>query len=913
MPGSQTLVAIAHRPYSPSPDTLRLALSAAQAGIWEWHLDTDVNEWSTELWSLYGLPPDAPACFDSWLGAIHPEDRAATCQAVTIASQCGSPFEVEWRTHPAFGEVRWLMSRGKPLPARHGRGSYAGIVLDITDRKRAEHAVRDLNASLEQRVEERTVQLQEHEGLLQTILDGIPGLVGYWTGNLRNRFANRAYLDWFGWTPERMRDCHIEELLGSELYAANKPYMDSALAGQQQCFERRIAVPGRPDQFRHSETHYIPDIQDGQVCGFLVMVFDISQTKRAEQDAEAANQAKSDFLANISHEVRTPLNAMFGLAQIGARQAMGTTSQRTFEQILESAQHLLALVNDVLDFSKIEAGKLSLQCERINLAQVLEHVLSLKAIRAQAKGLRLCVLEGPSVPLHCQGDATRLSQILLNLLSNAISYTERGEVCLRIDAQADHLTLEVIDTGIGMGPEQLKRLFTPFVQLHGSLSVRQGGTGLGLAITHRLVTLMQGCMTVQSEAGQGSHFSVTLPLQAPEPADFGTLPPITLVGMPADARENLQHALSLRGCEAQCLDDPPGCGEWPPGLVVLSPEALQSCDPNALRARVDAGQVLLLNGAAGTNLQVPDALHDDLLVLAGPITPLRMLHAVSRQKPGRPRLALHQRLKGLRVLAAEDNPVNRLVLEQMLAQEGAQLTFAHDGAQALEHVRLQGPDAFDIVLCDIQMPVMDGYETSQALQRIAPSLPVVGLTAHAFSSARMQAREAGMVDYVTKPYMLDTLVHAIRQHARQHDTGDMPAPVNPSAHAHTHAHTHTGQEAPGNWPRAGTPNDFAAMQQYFKAQPQLLDRLIGMLNRTLAEVEHELSRSLHERNMDSLAKVAHNIKGTALNLHTPELARLAIQTQEEARSHSPQAWSSADDLLHCLHEFTSQAAHHQSP
>jgi DNA-binding response OmpR family regulator len=185
------------------------------------------------------------------------------------------------------------------------------------------------------------------------------------------------------------------------------------------------------------------------------------------------------------------------------------------------------------------------------------------------------------------------------------------------------------------------------------------------------------------------------------------------------------------------------------------------------------------------------------------------------------------------------------------------------------------------------------------------------LTAHAFSSARMQAREAGMVDYVTKPYMLDTLVHAIRQHARQLDTGDVPAPVNSSAHAHTH--THIGQEAPGNWTAARTSNDFAAMQQYFKAQPQLLDRLIGMLNRTLAEVEHELSRSLRERDMDNLAKVAHNIKGTALNLHTPELARLAVQTQEEARGHSPQAWASADDLLHCLHEFTSQAAHHQSP
>jgi PAS domain S-box-containing protein len=903
-------------PYAPSPETLKLALSAAHAGIWEWHLDTNHNDWSAELWALYGLPPEAPPTFDSWLNSVHPDDQATACQVVVGASQRGEAFELEWRTHPKQGQLRWLMARGQPVPTRHGRGRYTGIVMDITDRKLAEQAVRELNNTLEQRVLDRTNALNEQERLLQTILDGIPGMVGYWTHELHNRFANEAYLDWFGLAPEAIRHRHMSEVLGPDLFARNKPYIDAALAGQRQRFERKIPVPDKPGQFRHSEAHYIPDIANGQVRGFLVMVFDISESKKAEHAAEAANLAKSDFLANISHEVRTPLNAMFGLAQVGARQAAGTAAQRSFEQILESAQHLLALVNDVLDFSRIEAGKLNLNQERINLAQVLEHVLSLKAIRAQAKGLHLRVMEGPGLPQHCESDATRLSQILLNLLSNAIRYTDHGEACLHIDAHDGQLHLDVIDTGIGMTPQQLAQLFKPFIQVHGKLSSREGGTGLGLAITHRLVDMMGGQITVESEPGRGSHFHVQLPLKAPEPANFQPLRHIQLIGLEAEERENLQTALHLHGCTVQCLPDLRPRTSGPPQVIVLSAVALQRCHAEHLQAQVDAGSALLLSSPAGVAIDVPAALQDRIRVLAGPLTPLRLLHAVNQQRRDKP--SLHTlRLKGVRVLAAEDNPVNRLVLEQMLEQEGAHITFAHDGAQALEQVRVQGPDRFDVVLCDIQMPVLDGYETSQALRHIAPGLPVIGLTAHAFASAKQQARQAGMVGYVTKPYMLDTLVTAIRQHARSTLPGRGPHPVNsslpsPTSHVPVMDMHHLPQ------PRDPQPHsrgavDFEAMQQHFRTQPLLLERLIGMLKRTLTEVELELATALSHHDMDQLAKVAHNVKGTALNLHAPELTRLAVQTQDDARFQSAQVWASGAELMQCLREFIEEASRDNSP
>ncbi len=898
------------RPYIPSPETLRLALSAAQAGIWEWHLDTNHNDWSAELWALYGLEPDAPPTFDSWLNSIHPEDQARACHVVVAASQRGEPFELEWRTHPMQGPIRWLMARGQPIPTRHGRGRYTGIVMDITARKSAEHSVRELNSTLEQRVQARTAEIDEHERLLQTILDGIPGMVGYWTQALRNRFANQAYIDWFGLKPEAIRHLHMSELLGPDLFALNRPFVDAALAGQRQRFERQIAVPDKPGQFRHSEAHYIPDIVNGQVRGFLVIVFDISESKKAELAAQAANLAKSDFLANISHEVRTPLNAMFGLAQVGARQASGTTSQRAFEQILESAQHLLALVNDVLDFSKIEAGKLSLHEERVNLAQVLEHVLSLKAIRAQAKGLHLRVIEGPELPLHCEGDATRLSQILLNLLSNAIRYTDHGEACLHIDAHDGQLFMDVVDTGIGMTPHQLAQLFKPFIQVHGKLSKREGGTGLGLAITHRLVDMMSGQITVDSSPGQGSHFHVRLPLHGAEQASFEPLHDTQLIGLEAEERENLQTALHLRGCQVSCLSDLEPRPSGRNTIVVLSSAALKRCNTQQLQAHVGAGNKLLLSSPAGVAIDVPAAWLDHIRVLAGPLTPMRLLHAVNWQGRHTP-TPTTQRLKGLRVLAAEDNPVNRLVLGQMLEQEGAEVTFADDGGQTLEQVRLHGPDRFDVVLCDIQMPVMDGFETTQALHHIAADLPVIGLTAHAFASARQQALQSGMVDYVTKPYMLDTLVGAIRQHARSTpprlgalNVNSRTSPLQPSGSGLDGHRDGPSPATSGSGPGA---SDFEAMLLHFRAQPLLLERLVGMLNRTLAEVEQSLVQALDQRDMDLLGKVAHNVKGTALNLHAPELTRLATQAQEEARNQVEQAWTSGEDLLTCLREFIAQA------
>ncbi len=887
--------------FMPTEDGLKMALSAAQAGLWEWHLGTNLHAWSEEVWALFGLPPDSPATQDAWLASIHPEDRAQARQVVFAASERGLPFEIEWRTNPSSGPVRWILSRGQPGQLRpDGQATYTGIVMDITARKQAEHSVLKLTESLEERVKERTAALGEHERLLQNILDGIPGLIGYWTKDLRNRFANKAYLDWFGMSADQLRNLHIKDVLGPELFAQNWPRIEEVLHGRPQRFEALIPIPKQPGRHRHSEAHYMPDIVNGVVQGFLVIVFDISQIKQAELAAEAANQAKSEFLANISHEVRTPLNAMFGLAQVGARQAIGTPQARTFEQMLDSAQHLLTLVNDVLDFSRIESGKLNLHYERINLGQVLEHVLTLKAILAQAKGLPLLIHESADVPQYFHGDATRLSQILLNLLSNAIKFTDTGQVSIHLDYVAPDLIMEVTDTGIGMSEDKLQQLFKPFVQVHGHHPAQSGGTGLGLAISKRLVEMMRGHIQVRSQPGEGTTFTVKLPVLHPEGGDVRHIRHVAMVGDPTPASIALTESLrdrALKVTHSAALPLPAGSQ---PDVIILSSDALPRCAPEEIRRNIALGHTVLVNAPASTVVELPQPLQNELPVVAGPLSPLRLLNAI-KTKLNRTAVSSNQRLAHIRVLAAEDNPVNRLVLQQMLEQEGAIVTFAFDGAHALEQVRVHGPSSFDVVLCDIQMPVMDGYQAAQALGHIAPSLPVIGLTAHAFDTAKQQARRAGMVGYVTKPYMLDTLVDEIRRFARWRP-GDAPQADNVAAQATMNTEPDMQQDI----------TDWQAMQQYYQAQPQLLDRLIAMLGDTLSEIQQELEHTIQNQNLEQLAKIAHNIKGTALNLHTPELARLAVQTQEQARQGDSDTLRTAEDLSKRLSHFIEMATHHRA-
>jgi PAS domain S-box-containing protein len=382
-------------------------------------------------------------------------------------------------------------------------------------------------------------RLRQSERDLRSILDNLPSMVGYWDTKLHNRFANRAYATWLGIDPEQIPGKHIREVIGEERFHLNLPHMEAALRGEPQTFERDIPAPDG-SIVRHSQTHYIPDIHDGEVRGFYVLVSDITLLKLVQTElenhhkhlemlvkkrtadlegarkaAEASNIAKSAFLANMSHELRTPMNAIIGMTELALRHASDPKLIDQLAKVTRASHHLLQVINDILDISKIEADRLTLEKRTFKLGEVFENLINLLSHRTQENRIDLRFDLPPEVAhLWLQGDPLRLGQILLNLTGNALKFTTQGSITVRARVEEESLDsvmlrLEVQDTGIGISAEDQKRLFNAFEQADGSMTRKYGGTGLGLAISKRLAKLMAGEIGVESQLGSGSTFWFT--------------------------------------------------------------------------------------------------------------------------------------------------------------------------------------------------------------------------------------------------------------------------------------------------------------------------------------------------------------------------------------------------------------------
>ncbi|MBW1780114.1 MAG: response regulator [Deltaproteobacteria bacterium] len=568
----------------------------------------------------------------------------------------------------------------------------------------------------------------------------------------------------------------------------------------------------------YTEYQTITPVSDAQdrITHFIAIKQDITQQKQAAWElekaierAKAADRSKSEFLANMSHEIRTPMNAVIGMTELALDTDLNTEQYDYLKTVKSSALSLLNIINDILDFSKIEAGKLSLESIPFNLGEALQNTLRTLSPRAHKKGLELIYHEHPGIPDTLVGDPERLNQIMVNLVGNALKFTEKGEIKVEIALDAPLSTpaveplkdtgnivlrFSVADTGIGIATEKQARLFEAFTQADSFTTRMYGGTGLGLAITKQLVEMMGGEVWLESEEGRGTTFFFTARFKVGEKAASKPIPssmrdlegaPVLVVAANSTARKVYEELLTHWRLRPRVLSDIPSAMALvkkaqtegtPYDFILADATTFKEGDDQRLGEILmspDLALPVIFILPASTRLRHFNMCHTAGIAfcMTKPVTPSDLMDAVLRvhgQAPVRPSQstkhgkAFRSSNVALRLLVAEDNPVNQKLATRVLEKMGHRVTLAATGKEAVEAVRNQ---AFDAVLMDVQMPEMDGLEATVRIRKDEKGTqrhtPVVAMTANAMKGDRERCLEAGMDDYISKPIRFQDLADAL--------------------------------------------------------------------------------------------------------------------------------------------------------
>jgi len=710
----------------------------------------------------------------------------------------------------------------------------------------------------------------------------------------------------FGYAQAEALGHQMEDLVGTpEIRDEVRANIRQTLEGEWiQAITRRARKDG---SLVDVEISSMPVVVDGAKVGMIGIFHNITELLQARREAEAANEAKGAFLATMSHEIRTPMNAVIGMSGLLLNTGL-TDEQREYAEIVrQSGDTLLTVINDILDFSKIEAGRLELESQPFDLRECVESALDLVATRAAEKGLDLAYLIGDGTPAAVVGDVTRLRQVLLNLLSNAVKFTEAGEVVLSVSAQRrdrrarlHDLTFTVRDTGIGIPPDRLDRLFQSFSQVDASTTRRYGGTGLGLAISQRLTELMGGRISVSSRVRVGSEFRFTIRAPASEsplPArrDLSGVQPslrgkrVLVVDDNATNRRILTAHLDAWGMVARATESPLEALAWARGgerfdvgiLDMHMPEMDGVALALAIRECLAGAPLPLI---LFTSLGRREARAEEAgfaAYLNKPIKPSQLFDALVSVLAEQPvhvptRRAARNELDPemaarhpLRILLAEDNVVNQKVALRILGQMGYRADVAANGLEAIEAVERQ---TYDVVLMDVQMPELDGFEASREINRRWPGEHrprLVAMTANAMEGDRELCTAAGMDDYVAKPIRVEELVAALGRCRPRGEAG--PRASSDAA----------GGDAPaeaGAIDRVAFERLTATMDGAFVTE--LIDTFLDDARGLIAAIR----RAMAGADRDAFRRAAHSLKSTSESLGATDLANLARDLENIGRS-----------------------------
>jgi PAS domain S-box-containing protein len=748
--------------------------------------------------------------------------------------------------------------------------------------------------------------------ILHTIADGI--ITFSESGIIEEFSANAERI--FGYSSDEVIGQNISMLMPESGHWLHDDYLLQASK------DRRLTSREREITGRHKDSSTFPlelaisEMMLGGQRHFTCMVRDITRRKRSQQeliaakyDAELASQAKSSFLANMSHEIRTPMNAIIGFSHLCLETRLTPVQRDYLEKVSISANSLLGIINDILDFSKIESGKLDMEKAPFHLDAVLRGVAAVVSIRAEEKNLEFLIDEEHGIPQFLVGDSLRLGQVLNNLANNAVKFTEAGEIAIQIRMERQipipgetygqvELRFTVSDTGIGMTPEQIGKLFQSFSQADVSTTRKYGGTGLGLAISKRLVELMGGQIWVESTPGKGSLFTfsipfVILPDEADSAPDLSELRVLVIDDNDSARRLMLSYLESygiaamsapdsLEGLAAIARADEAGqpfscvALDWSmPGISALE-VARRIKQELPLRQRP---KLIFLSGHIHTEMinvsgtaQLLDAVIDK------PVTPPGLLDAIMTCTAGQckwpaPSLPTetHADLSGLHVLLVEDNKFNQQLAYTLLVRAGVEVEIAGDGLEALQALQRA---KFDAVLMDMQMPNMDGLEATRQIRKnpALADLPVIAMTANVMMGDRESCLAAGMNDYISKPLHYQVMYVTLARW------------------------THRDVSAAGQ---------AAAEDQHMGDAPSVLDTdramarmggaelylsMLGQFIPSQGQAVQAIQDALAAADLETAERLAHTLKGVAASVGAASLAESASQLEQAINTGNASAY-----------------------
>ncbi len=801
------------------------------------------------------------------------------------------------------------------------RRSQAAALSLAEDAEIARSEIARYKDHLEQLVKDRTEELRVSEERTRLLLESVDeGIIGVSVDG-EMTFINNAACRMLGYSPDEFESKELHSLIqyahedGSPYPQEDCPMRKSIAGGTASHIDNEVLWRKDGTSFPVAYSSN-PVHKDGSLVGSVITFSDITarklaeeQVRRAKEIAEEATKAKSDFLANMSHEIRTPMNAVIGMAHLALQTELTPKQADYLTKIQRSAHSLLGIINDILDFSKIEAGKLEMESVDFSLDEVLDNVSTVVGLKVHEKQLEFLMDTPQDVPLALVGDPLRLGQVLINLCNNAVKFTEQGEIVIStrlLEKQDEWVMLQfsVRDTGVGLTQEQKGKLFQAFSQADMSTTRKYGGTGLGLTISKRLVNMMGGEIGVESEAGKGSEFIFT--------AKFGLARKFS--------RRRLEPSVDLRGMRVLVIDDNASSREILKSLletmsfeVTVAASAEEGIEELEKEANTLPYRLVLMDwkmpgmdGIKATELiknlpslpQKPkviiataygreevmqrsekvgvdgfllkpvgqSVLFDSIMIALG--KEAQECQTVERVS-GRDEEEL-RKIRGARVLLAEDNEINQQVAEEILQQAGLVVRIASNGKEAVEMVKAGN---FDVVLMDLQMPVMGGFEATQEIRRDErfQDLPIIAMTAHAMGGDREKSIEAGMNDHLTKPIDPDQLISELVKWVKPGNRGTSEG-LSESSSESKKVQNILPAELPGISIASGLGRVAGNRRLYTKLLCKFKD---GQENAV-----DQIKAALQEGDVETAARLAHTVKGVSGNLGGDNLYQAAAELEK---------------------------------